>query len=152
MGRNCFQLCLSVHKEGVPHVTTHESFQTCSHRASGKLPSTEILSCLILHLETWSRNVQYKSINTKCHDFIMSRNETSPQLRWQFYHWLLLCTLGLNIVNVQWCRNSTHFLTIFTFWIWLGIKHITCHQRTIPSSPPNIYTIHKLQSQKTSVT
>ena len=38
-----------------------------------------------------------------------------PQLRRQFYQWLML----YNIVTVHWCRNIDEFLIIFTFWIWI---------------------------------
>ena len=43
----------------------------------------------------------------------------TPQSRWQFYHWRMLCTLDLYIVNAHWCRNGEEFLTLFTFWIYV---------------------------------
>ena len=39
-----------------------------------------------------------------------------PFICW-LHHWLLLCTLGLGIVNKYWCRNRDRFLTICTFCV-----------------------------------
>ena len=34
-------------------------------------------------------------------------------------YWLMLYILGLDIMNVHWCKNSNGLLTIFTFRIWI---------------------------------
>ena len=35
------------------------------------------------------------------------------------YYWLMLCTLGQDIVNLQWNTTSDGFLSIFTFSLWI---------------------------------
>ena len=51
--------------------------------------------------------------------------QPSPLMHW-LPHWLVLCTLGLCIVNVHWCRNNDIFLTSCIFGIrWC----FDCHSK-----------------------
>ena len=42
--------------------------------------------------------------------------QSSPFI-YQYYHWFMLFTFGLYILNVHWSRNTDGFQTIFTFEI-----------------------------------
>ena len=41
-------------------------------------------------------------------------------------NWLMLCTLGLSIVNLYWCRISVGFVTIFNFGTYF-LKSYSIH-------------------------
>ena len=49
-------------------------------------------------------------------DFVLSSADTPNKVT--VLSLTLMCSLGMRIVNVHWCRNSDGFITLITFWTW----------------------------------
>ena len=101
-------------------VPTSDSETISSFTTSNNNIATRFIRITIMLIENiiWtilSRNSFYK--NKTQNTRIVYWTVLTPQLRWQFHHWHMLCILALYIVNVHRCRNSDGFLTFLTFWI-----------------------------------
>ena len=67
----------------------------------------------------------------QCYE-LTRRCRSSPFVCW-LHHWLVLCYLGLCIVNTHFCRNTDGLLTVFTFEIRSKWDLMGSHQEAIGS-------------------